>query len=65
MALLVNYSDLEEYTKWNDLMERMLKESNADSLNKKDDFNALLSNLGTINGRHEVLRDEVDTLKVN
>ncbi len=65
MALLVNYSDLEEYTKWNDLMERMLKESNADSLNKKDDLNALLSNLGTINGRHEVLRDEVDTLKVN
>lgn len=65
MALLVNHSDLDEYTKWNDLMQKMLSESNNESLNKEDDFNAMLGKLGTINERHTNLSDEVDKLKVN
>lgn len=65
MALLVNHSDLDEYTKWNDLMNKMLSESNTDSLNREEDFNAMLGKLGTINGRHTDLSDEVDKLRVN
>lgn len=46
-------------------MNKMFSESNTESLNKEDDFDAMLGKLGTINGRHTDLSDEVNKLRVN